>query len=62
MHENKYITAKLNNTEFGHRILRNNERRDIPIELKNNSRHEYLSVILLASILIYPKSYCSNKY
>ena len=62
VYENKYITAKLNNTEFEHRILKNNERRDIPIEPKNNSRHEYLSVILLDSILIYSKSYCSNKY
>ena len=42
VYQNKYITAKLNNTEFEHRILRNNERYDIPIELKNNSRHEYL--------------------
>ena len=49
-------------TEFEHRILRNNERYDIPIEPKNNSRHEYLSIILLDSILIYPESYCSNKH
>ena len=62
VYENKYITAKLNSTEFEHRIIKNNERRDIPIEPKNNSRHEYLSVILLDSILIYPKRYCSNKY
>ena len=62
MYENKYITAKLNRTEFEHRILINNERHDIPIEPKNNSRREYLSIILLDSILIYPESYCSNKY
>ena len=62
MYENKYITAKLNNTELEHRILKNNERHDIPIEPKNGSRHEYLSIILLDSILIYPESYCSNKY
>ena len=62
VYENKYITAKLNGTEFEHIILRNNERYDIPIEPKNNRRHEYLSVILLDSILIYPESYCSNKY
>ena len=62
VYKNKYITAKLNNTKFEHRILKNNEQRDIPIEPKNNSRHEYLSVILLESILIYPESYCSNKY
>ena len=62
VYDNKYITAKLNGTEFEHRILRNNERHDIPIEPKNNNRHEYLSIILLDSILIYPESYCSNKY
>ena len=62
VYNNKYITAKLNGTEFEHRILRNNERYDIPIEPKNNSRHKYLPVILLDSILIYPESYCSNKY
>ena len=61
LYKNKYITAKLNNTEFEHRILKNIEPRDIPIEPKNNSPHEYLSVILLDSILIYP-NYCSNKY
>ena len=47
---NKYITAKLNGTEFEHRILKNNERHDIPLEPRDNSRHEYLSVILLDSI------------
>ena len=62
MYENKYITAKLNRREFEHRILINNERHNILIELKNNSRHEYLSVILLDSILIYPESCCPNKY
>ena len=62
VYENKYITTKLNKTEFERRILINNECHDIPIEPKNNSRHEYLSVILLDSILIYLESYCSNKY
>ena len=62
VYENKYITPKLNNTKFEHRILKNNERCDIPIEPKNNSCHEYSSVILLDSILIDPESYCSNKY
>ena len=62
MYRNKYNTARLNNTKFEHRILRNNERYDMSIEPKNNSRHEYLSVILLDSILIYRESYCSNKY
>ena len=58
VYENKYITANLNRTEFEHRKLKNNERHDILIEPKNNSRHEYLTVILLDSILIYPESYC----
>ena len=62
MYENKYITAKLNRTEFEHRILTNNKRHDIPIETKNNSRGKHLSVILLGSILIYPESYFSSKY
>ena len=61
VYENKYITTKLNRTEFEHRILINNERHDILIEPKNNNRHEYLFVILLDSILIYPESYWSNK-
>ena len=62
VYQNKYITAKLNNTEFEHRILKNKECCDIPTEPNNNSRHEYLSVILLDSVLIYSKIYCSNKY
>ena len=62
MYDNKYITAKVNGTEFKHRILKDNECYNISIEPKNGSRHEYLSVILLDSILIYPNSYCSNKY
>ena len=62
VYDNKYISAKINGTEFEHRILKENERRNIPIEPKNGSGHEYLSVILLDSILIYPESYCSNKY
>ena len=59
---NKYISAKVNDTEFEHRILKDNECRNIPIEPKNGSRHEYLSVILLDSTLIYPNGYYSNKY
>ena len=61
-YQNKYITTKLNNTEFKHTILKNNEHYDISIEPKNNSRHEYLSVILLDSVLIYPESYCSKTF
>ena len=62
VYESKYIAAKLKNTEFEHRILKNNERHDIPIESKKNSRHDYLSVIPLNSILIYPKNSYSKKY
>ena len=56
------ISAKVNGTEFEYIILKDNERRNISIEPKSGSRHEYLSVILLDSILIYPDSYGSNKY
>ena len=45
-YENKYITTKINNTEFEHKILKNNECHDVPMEPKNNNCHEYLSVIL----------------
>ena len=62
MYDNKYITAKLNGTEFEHRILKNNDRHNIPIEPEKYSSHDNLSVILLDSILIYPESYCSNRY
>ena len=62
VYQNKYITTKLNNTEFKCGILKNNEHHDLPIEPKNNSCHEYLSLILLDSILIHRESYCSNKY
>ena len=59
---NKYISANVNGTEFEHKILKDNKHCNISIEPKNGSRHEYLSVILLDSILIYPDSYYSNKY
>ena len=62
MHDIKYISAKVNGAEFEHNILKDNEHYNISIEPKNGSRDEYLSVILLDSILIYPNSYCSNKY
>ena len=62
VYENKHIRAKVSSTQFEHRILKDNEHRNISVEPKNGSRHEYLSVILLDSILIYPDSYCSNKY
>ena len=62
LHDNKYISAKVNDTKFKHRILKDIERCNISIKPKNRSRHEYLSVILLDSILIYLNSYCSNKY
>ena len=59
---NKCISAKVNGTEFEHKILKDNKHCNISIEPKSGSRYEYLSVILLDSILIYPDSYCSNKY
>ena len=62
VHDNKYISAKVNDTEFEHKILKDNKHCNISIEPKSGSRHEYLSIILLDSILIYPNSYCSNKY
>ena len=43
-------------------MLKDNDRCNISIKPKNSSRHEYLSLILSNSILIYPNSYCSNKY
>ena len=62
MYDNKYTSAKVNGTQLEHKILKNNKHCNISVEPKNHSRHEYLSVILLDSILIYPDSYCSNKY
>ena len=62
VYDNKCISAKVNGTEFEHKILKDNKLCNISVESKNGSRHEYLSVILLGSILIYPNSYCSNKY
>ena len=62
MYDNKYISAKVNGAEFEYRILKDNEHCNISIEPKNGSCHEYLSIILLGSILIYPNSYFSNKY
>ena len=55
MYDNKYISAKVNGTRFEYKILQDYERCNISIEPKNGSRHEYLSIILLDSILIYPK-------
>ena len=62
VYDNKYISAKVNGTQFEYRILKDNKHRNISIKPKNGSRHEYLSVILLDPILIYPDSYFSNKY
>ena len=45
MNDNKYISAKVNGTEFEHRILKDNESCNIPTEPKNGSSQEYLSVI-----------------
>ena len=62
VYDNKYISTKVNGTEFEHKIFKDNRHCNISIERKNGSRREYLSIILLGSILIYPNSYCSNKY
>ena len=59
VYDDKYISAKANDTKFENRILKDN---NMPIEPKKGSRHEYLPIILLDSILIYPDCYCSNKY
>ena len=61
VYNNKYISAKVNGRKFEHKILKDNEQCNMSIEPKSGSRHEYLSVTLLDSILIYPNSYCSNK-
>ena len=53
---NKYISAKVdayNDTKFQQRILKDNKHRDILIKPKNGSLYEYLSIILLDSILFY---------
>ena len=55
LYNNKYISAKVNGTEFEHRILKGNKRCNISVEPKNCSCYEYLSVILLHSILVNPK-------
>ena len=60
VYDNKYISAKVNGTEFEHRILKYNKHCNISIEPKNGSPYKYLSIILLDSILVYPGSYCSN--
>ena len=62
MHINKYISPKVNGTEFEHRVLRDNKHCNIPIDPKNGSLYEYLSLILLYPILVYPDSYYSNNY
>ena len=56
LYDNKYISTKINGTEFEHKILKDNKHSNISVEPKNGSRYEYLSVILLDSILIYPNS------
>ena len=61
VYDNKYISAKINGTQFEHRILRDNRHCNIFVKPKNKSRHEYLSVMFLDPIFIYPHSYCSNK-
>ena len=63
LHKSSYISAKVNGTEFEHRVLKDNKHCNIlSVEPKNGSRYEYLSIILLDSILIYPDSHYSNKH
>ena len=63
LYDNKYISPNVNGTEFEHNVLKDNKHCNIlSIKPKNGSRYEYLSIILLDSILIYPVSHCSNKY
>ena len=62
VYDNKYISAKVNGTKFERKILKDNKHCNISLEPKNGSHCEYFSIILLDSILVYPNSYCSNKY
>ena len=43
VYDYKYISAKVNGTEFEHTILKDNQCCNISVEPKNGSRHEYLS-------------------
>ena len=61
LYDNKYISAKVNGTEFEYKVLKDNKHCNISIEPKNGSAYEYLSIILVNFILIYPNSFCSNK-
>ena len=60
--KNQYMSPKVNGKQFEHKILEGNKHCKILIEPKSGSCHEYLSIILLDSVLIYPNSYCSKKY
>ena len=62
VYDNKYISARINGTEFENRVLKDNKHCNIPIEPKNGSCYKYLFIILLDSIHIYPDRYYSNKY
>ena len=62
LYGNKCISAKVNGREFENRALKDNKHCNIPIEPKNGSRYEYLSIMLSDSIFIYPDSYRSIKY
>ena len=54
MYDNKYNSAKVNGTEFKHRILKDNKHCNISVKP--------ISILLLDSIRIHPNTYCSNKY
>ena len=65
LYNNKYISAKIdvyNGTEFEYKALKDNKHcKYICIEPKNGSRYEYLSIILLGSILVYPNKHYPQK-
>ena len=61
LYNNRYISAKVdvyNGTEFKYKILKDNKHcKYIFIRPKKDSRYEYLSVILLYSVLVYPNKH-----
>ena len=61
LHNNRYISAKIdiyNATVFEQKILKDNKHcKYISIEPKKDNRYEYLSIILLDSVLVYPNKH-----
>ena len=62
LHNNRYIIPQVdiyNGTEFKYKVLKRNKHcKYISIEPKNGSRYEYLSIILLDSVLIKSNKHC----